>query len=99
MCGLFFISDSLISRAQKNEIYLLLNVGGKMQVDCALNLEEKVFRSQEYSPLKSLVNKVVPETFDLICGHSRLMTDGQRQSAFGDIKLYCFPQWHCFECQ
>lgn len=77
MCGLFFISDSFISEEQKKHIYTASERRGKDASGLCVKLTGKEYSVyKEYSPLKSLAKKVVPESFDLICGHSRLMTNG-----------------------
>lgn len=81
MCGLFFISGLNIVQSQRNRIYSASERRGKDASGvCVKEVGAQCVVHKEYSPLKILAKKVVPNSFEFICGHSRLMTNGARDN-------------------
>ena len=77
MCGLFFFSDSSLTKTQKNQIFSASERRGKDASGICVKREgEQYSVHKEYLPLRSLAQKLDHKSFELICGHSRLMTSG-----------------------
>ena len=77
MCGLFFISGKDISEAQRNRIFFSSERRGRDASGVCVKSNGKPYNVyKEYVPLSKLSKKVIPKTFGIVCGHSRLMTNG-----------------------